>query len=113
MTSALFGITERAAQKILALAAAQNKPESILRLRVVGGGCSGLSYEFGFTESSALSSQDKVFEGFGAKVAVDPKALLYVAGSELDYEQTLMKSGFKIKNPNAASSCSCGESFSV
>ncbi len=107
----LLSITEKAAVKVRQIAEKQGKPVSALRIQVVGGGCSGLSYTFGFAET--LDPKDKLFEQHGIKVAVDPRTLLYIAGSELDYEQTLMKSGFKVKNPNATVSCSCGESFSV
>lgn len=107
----LLSISEKAADKIKQIAQKQGKPESALRIQVVGGGCSGLSYQFGFAEE--ISPKDKVFNEHGIKVAVDPRTLIYIAGSELDYEQTLMKSGFKVKNPNASVTCSCGESFSV
>ena len=107
----LLSITEKAAKKIKQIAAKQGKIDASLRIQVIGGGCSGLSYQFGFAEKS--DPKDKVFEQFGVKVAVDPRTLIYVAGSELDYEESLMKSGFKVKNPNATVSCSCGESFSV
>ena len=107
----LLEITEKAAEKIKAIAQKQNKLDSALRIQVVGGGCSGLSYQFGFADG--VSGTDKMFEQFGVKVVVDPKTLIYVAGSKLDYEQSLMKSGFKVKNPNATVSCSCGESFGV
>ena len=107
----LLAITEKAATKIKQIAQKQGKSEKPLRIQVVGGGCSGLSYQFGFAEE--VTPKDKVFEQFGVQVAVDPRTLIYIAGSELDYEQALMKSGFKVKNPNAAVSCSCGESFSV
>jgi len=107
----LLTISEKAAGKVKQIAAKQGKQEALLRIQVVGGGCSGLSYQFGFAD--AVSSQDKQFEKDGVKVVVDPKTLIYIAGSELDYEESLMKSGFRVKNPNAAVSCSCGESFSV
>ncbi len=107
----LLSITEKAATKVRQIAEKQGKPITALRIQVVGGGCSGLSYNFGFAE--ALDAKDKIFEQHGVKVAVDPRTLLYIAGSELDYETTLMKSGFKVKNPNATVSCSCGDSFSV
>ena len=107
----LLSITEKAAEKIKQIAQKQGKPENALRIQVVGGGCSGLSYQFGFADE--ISPKDKVMEQHGVKVALDARTLLYVAGSELDYEQGLMKSGFKVKNPNATVSCSCGESFSV
>ncbi len=107
----LLSITEKAANKVKQMAAKQNRAETAIRISVVGGGCSGLSYQFGFIDK--MEPKDKVFEEHGVKVAVDAKALLYIAGSQLDYEETLMKSGFKVKNPNATVSCSCGESFSV
>ena len=107
----LLSISEKAANKVKQMAAKQNRPEASIRLSVVGGGCSGLSYQFGFINETG--PKDKVFEEHGVKVVVDPKALLYIAGSQLDYEETIMKSGFKVKNPNATVSCSCGESFSV
>lgn len=107
----LLSITESAAGKIKQITAKSGKEGTPLRIQVVGGGCSGLSYQFGFAEE--VGSKDKLIEQNGVKVALDPRTLLYIAGSELDYEQSLMKSGFRVKNPNAAVSCSCGESFSV
>lgn len=107
----LLSISEKAANKIKQMALRQNKPEASIRISVVGGGCSGLSYQFGFVDKA--EPKDKIFEEHGVKAVVDPKALLYIAGSQLDYEETIMKSGFKVKNPNATVSCSCGESFSV
>ena len=107
----LLTITEKAAGKVKQIAAKQGKPESALRVKVVGGGCSGMSYQFGFADD--ISDSDKVFEQHGVKVAVDASSLIYISGSQLDYEESLMKSGFKVSNPNAVASCSCGESFSV
>lgn len=108
---ALLTVSEKAASKIRQIAEKQGKPQAALRIQVVGGGCSGLSYQFGFAES--VDAKDKVVEDRGVRIALDPRALLYIAGSELDYEQGLMKSGFKVINPNASVTCSCGESFSV
>ncbi|OGR80463.1 MAG: hypothetical protein A3I11_09050 [Elusimicrobia bacterium RIFCSPLOWO2_02_FULL_39_32] len=107
----LLAISENAANKVKQIAAKSGKESAALRIQVVGGGCSGLSYQFGFAD--AIAPTDKTFEEHGVKVVVDPRTLLYIAGSELDYEQSLAKSGFKVKNPNATVSCSCGESFSV
>ncbi len=108
---ALLNVSEKAANKVKQIAQKQGKADMALRISVVGGGCSGLSYQFGFADQ--IGAKDKVFEENGVKVAVDPRTLLYIAGSVLDYEESLMKSGFKVKNPNASVSCSCGESFSV
>ena len=81
-----------------------------LRMKVVGGGCSGFQYELGFDE---LRSDDRVIDQHGLKVFLDPRSILYLAGATLDYNDGLMESGFKIENPNANSTCGCGESFSV
>jgi iron-sulfur cluster assembly protein len=87
------------------------KAGGVLRLKVAAGGCSGMSYEFAIQD--APEPGDKVFETDGAKLAVDPKALFFVKGSVVDWHQTLMESAFKVTNPNATASCSCGTSFST
>lgn len=84
--------------------------EGVLRLGVLGGGCSGLSYQFKFDTKQRPT--DKVFEFDGVKVVVDPKSLLYLHGMTLDYKESLMQSGFVFGNPNAQKSCGCGTSFS-
>lgn len=104
-------ITERAAQKVLALAEREGKVGQTLRVGIQGGGCSGLSYTFAFIETP--EARDKTFEAYGAKVCVDPKSMLYLGGTVLEWTESLMKSGFVLKNPNEVKSCSCGESFSV
>ena len=81
-------------------------PSQLLRIKVVGGGCSGLRYELMMDEN--VSENDMVV----GCVVVDQKSALYLAGSSLEYIDTLMDSGFKILNPNATNSCGCGESFS-
>ena len=81
-----------------------------LRVAVVGGGCSGLQYKMDLQDGPA--NRDILVETAGVRVVVDPKSALYVTGSELDYLEAL-DGGFKVKNPNAATSCSCGESFSA
>ena len=87
-------------------------PESYLRLGIKGGGCSGFSYVLQF-EDSPPRERDVVFEEHGVKVIVDKKSLLYLNGSTLDWEKTLMRQGFKFVNPNEKSTCGCGESFTV
>lgn len=104
-------LTPKAAQKIQALAAGQGKSQPILRVKVGAGGCSGMSYQFEITDQ--LAADDIVFEGHGAKAVVDPRSDFFIGGSEVDYRETLMESGFKIQNPNAKTSCSCGTSFST
>ena len=106
----LVKLTESAARKVTALLSKQGRPDGVLRVAVVGGGCSGLQYKMDLQEAPA--NRDFLVESAGVKVVVDPKSALYVTGSELDYVDAL-EGGFKVKNPNAATSCSCGESFSA
>ena len=104
-------LTERAAQKIAQLAEKEGKPGQMLRVGIQGGGCSGLSYLFSFVTTA--EPRDKVFDAYGAKVVIDPKSMIYLGGTVLEWQESLMKSGFVLKNPNEVKSCSCGESFSV
>jgi iron-sulfur cluster assembly accessory protein len=106
----LIKLTENAAHKVSALLTRQGRPNGVLRVAVVGGGCSGLQYKMDLQDNPA--NRDILVESGGVRVVVDPKSALYVTGSELDYVSTL-DGGFKVKNPNAATSCSCGESFSA
>jgi iron-sulfur cluster assembly protein len=108
-----INVSERAAKKILELLATDGvSPEQGgLRVGVQGGGCSGLSYAMRL--DTQARDRDKVFEEFGARVFVDPKSLLYLNGTTLEYEETLMRQGFAFVNPNAARSCGCGSSFTA
>jgi len=103
-------ITDRAVEKIKQQLAAEKREGQGLRVKVVGGGCSGLQNKLDFDTSRA---GDKVFEKDGAKVLVDMKSLLYLNGTELDYKEGLMQSGFVLQNPNVKRSCGCGASFAV
>jgi len=105
-----INITDRAAARIKELLVGGKKEEQGLRVKVVGGGCSGLQYKMDFDFPKAT---DKIFEKDGAKVLVDLKSLLYLAGTELDYKDELMQSGFVFQNPNVKNSCGCGASFAV
>ena len=87
------------------------QPTEGLRLGVRGGGCSGVSYAIEFADK--IRGRDHVFDFDGLKVVVDPKSLIYLRGSILDYEVKLMQHGFKFRNPNEKSGCGCGESFTV
>lgn len=106
----LIKLTANAASKVSSLLTKQGRPSGVLRVAVVGGGCSGLQYKMDLQDAPA--SRDILVQTSGVKVVVDPKSALYVTGSELDYLDAL-DGGFKVKNPNAATSCSCGESFSA
>jgi len=105
-----ISLTDRAAARINELVAADNRAGQGLRVKVVGGGCSGLQYKVDF---DLPKGTDKVFEKDGAKVLVDMKSLLYLSGTELDYKDELMQSGFVFQNPNVKRSCGCGSSFTV
>ncbi len=107
----LIKVTASAAEKVSSLLTKQGRPNGVLRVAVVGGGCSGLQYKMDLQDSPA--NRDILVQSAGIKVVVDPKSALYVTGSELDYLDALQDGGFKVKNPNAATSCSCGESFSA
>jgi iron-sulfur cluster assembly accessory protein len=107
----LVKVTANAARKVSTLLQRQNRPNGVLRVAVIGGGCSGLQYKMDLQDAPA--NRDILVESAGIKVVVDPKSALYVTGSELDYVDALQDGGFKVKNPNAATSCSCGESFSA
>ena len=107
----LIKVTPSAAHKVSSLLQKQGRPNGVLRVAVVGGGCSGLQYKMDLQDQPA--NRDILVESGGVKVVVDPKSALYVTGSELDFIDALQDGGFKVKNPNAASSCSCGESFSA
>jgi iron-sulfur cluster assembly protein len=108
--AAAVNVTERAAAKINEMISAQNREGHGLRVKVVGGGCSGLQYKVDF---DLPKPTDKIFERDGAKVLVDMKSLLYLTGTELDYKEELMQSGFVFQNPNVKKACGCGASFVV
>jgi iron-sulfur cluster assembly protein len=103
-------VADKAAEKLCELMVAEKKDPAVygLRLGVQGGGCSGMTY---FMDFDTPRADDKIFENKGARVLVDPKSILYVSGSILEYSEGLMGSGFQIKNPNVKSSCGCGSSF--
>ncbi len=103
-------LTESAAARVGAIAAKQAKP-AILRLSVEGGGCSGFQYKFGLAD--AVEDDDSVAERDGVRLVVDPVSLDLVSGAAVDYVESLGGSAFKVTNPNAASGCGCGSSFSV
>src|ERR1043165_8024635 len=107
----LIKLTASAAGTVGSLLAKQGRPAGVLRVAVVGGGCSGLQYKMDLQDAPA--NRDILVESAGVRIVVDPKSALYVTGSELDYVDALQDGGFKVKNPNTATSCSCGESFSA
>lgn len=111
-----ISISERAAKRIEEIRQKDDIDENIpLRVGVVGGGCSGLTYELQFDENfdPNADTKDQVFEDSGLKIVVDMRSFLYLAGTQLDYSDGLDGKGFHFANPNASRTCSCGESFAV
>ena len=109
----MLQITESAANKLKSYFKTGLPDEgSSLRIKVVGGGCSGLRYELAF-DKNINNDIDHLVEEHDVRVIIDEKSALYMVGSVLDYADTLTDTGFKIVNPNAKNSCGCGESFNV
>lgn len=107
-------ISERAFRRIEEIRTEKSIPQdAFLKVGVVSGGCSGLTYNLDFENDITPTEQDQVFELHGMKVLVDMRSFLYLAGTELDYTSGLDGEGFHFHNPNANRTCSCGESFSV
>lgn len=107
-------VSEKAKVKVLQLrkeAEIVGKPEYFLRVGVVGGGCSGLSYKLDF--DNEVKPMDQVFEDNGVKIVTDLKSFLYLVNTELEFSDGLNGKGFYFNNPNASRSCGCGESFAV
>lgn len=112
ITSMAITLSERAACELKELITSQSKPNAALRVWVAGGGCSGLSYGMALDDGEPEDG-DQVFEDNGLKIFVDGLSLQYMSGSTVDYVEDMMGGGFKIENPNASSSCGCGNSFST
>lgn len=110
MAAAGITLTDNAVQKIRALVSDDTAADRGLRVKVVGGGCSGLSYKMDLDQKR---DGDRVFEREGARIIVDRKSYLYLNGTELDYADDLMHAGFNLRNPNVKRSCGCGASFGV
>lgn len=106
-----FSLTERAAQRIGAILAAEAQSNVKLRITVSGGGCSG--FQYGFDLDDRDEDGDIAVEREGAKVVIDGMSLMYMIGCELDYVEDLTGSYFKVSNPNATASCGCGNSFAI
>ena len=107
----IIRVTESAVNKIKELLAKEKKNDYALRMRVIVGGCAGLSYRMDFTNK--INKEDIIVEYDGIKIVVDPKSYIFLAGIILDYEDGLLNGGFKITNPNARGTCSCGQSFTA
>jgi iron-sulfur cluster assembly accessory protein len=110
-TQELVKLTARAAEKVKAIRAEEKIEENFgLRLKVMGGGCSGFSYDLFFDQPQ---DADQTFESQGVRMVSDQMSLMYLVGTEIDYVESVQGSGFKFTNPNVKSTCGCGSSFSV
>ncbi len=107
----MITLTDKAVEKVKEIIEQQEPRPAGLRIAIVGGGCSGFSYQMAFDTQS--NGTDRVLDYSGLKVFVDQASLLYLNGTEVDYVETFEGSGFKFNNPNVKSTCGCGSSFSV
>lgn len=103
-------LTEKAAQRVVKFLTKRGKGIG-LRVVVESAGCSGMAYKLEFVDGQ--NPEDQRFDSFGVKVIVDPKSLIYMDGTEIDYVREGLQEGFKFNNPNALEQCGCGESFSL
>jgi iron-sulfur cluster assembly protein len=104
-------LTDNAAKRVNAILTGEKKEGYFLRVSVVGGGCSGMSYNLSFDNQE--KEFDKIYESNGIKVVCDVKSWFYVKGTEIDFSDDLLSGGFKLNNPNANRTCGCGTSFSA
>ena len=108
----LIKVLPSAADRLTGLLTKQGRAENgALRVAVIGGGCSGLQYQMDLEDGPA--NRDIMVQSGGVRVVIDPKSALFVSGSELDFSEDLQAGGFKVSNPNAIVTCSCGESFAA
>jgi len=106
----MITVTDKAGTRIQRLTSASPTPVAGLRIKVTGGGCSGLQYKIELDEEK---KGDKIFEKGGGRVLVDRKSYLYLVDTVVDYSEALQNAGFQIQNPNVKTTCGCGESFTV
>jgi iron-sulfur cluster insertion protein len=107
----MITLTDKASEKVKEIQAAEGLAGQGLRLRVIGGGCSGFSYDLFFDDE--IGDMDETFESHGIPMYVDQMSLTYLTGTEIDYVEGLYGAGFKFNNPVAKSTCGCGSSFSA
>ena len=108
---AIMSLTEAAAARAQALMAASSKPVVALRVGVKNGGCAGMSYTMDFADK--IEPFDEVVEDKGVKIVIDPKALMFLLGTEMDFQANKLGASFVFNNPNQTGSCGCGESVSI
>ena len=111
MTKQIITLSDNAAQRIKEIMANTKEPSIGVRIGVKSGGCAGMSYVMEYAKSS--NSNDEVIEDKGVKVLIDPNAVMYLLGTEMDYKKDELSSTFVFKNPNETERCGCGESFKI
>ena len=111
MTKQIITLSDKAAQRIKEIMANTKDPSNGVRIGVKSGGCAGMSYIMEYAKSS--NSNDEVIEDKGVKVLIDPSAVMYLLGTEMDYKKEELSSTFVFKNPNETERCGCGESFKI
>jgi len=111
MTKQIITLSDNAAQRIKEIMSNTKDPSIGVRIGVKSGGCAGMSYVMEYAKSS--NSNDEVIEDKGVKVLIDPSAVMYLLGTEMDYKKEELSSTFVFKNPNETERCGCGESFKV
>ena len=111
MTKQIITLSDKAAQRIKEIMANTKKPSIGVRIGVKSGGCAGMSYVMEYAKSS--NSNDEIIEDKGVKVLIDPNAVMYLLGTEMDYKKEELSSTFVFKNPNETERCGCGESFKI
>ena len=107
----VVSLTDAAADRVKSIMARAETPIAGLRVGVKNGGCAGMSYTMEYADE--IRSQDEVVEDRGVKILIDPKAVLFLLGTEMDFETSKMSSGFTFRNPNQTSACGCGESVAI
>ena len=107
----VISIAPKAAMRLKAVMESEGKSNFALRMSVIGGGCSGMTYNMSFDDNQG--EFDKVYESEGIKIFCDLKSWLYLKGTNVDYSEDMLTGGFKINNPNASRTCGCGTSFSA
>lgn len=107
----LVRLSEAAANHLHGLLKKKEYSEGALKVSVVGGGCSGLQYQMELVPGAG--PKDILVESRGVRISVDPKSAVFISGSEVDFSTDLLKGGFRVTNPNARATCSCGDSFST
>ena len=112
-TDTPISVSDAAAGKISQLLSEENKLSAGLRVFVQGGGCSGFQYGLMIEESVGDAEADEIFKSNGVKIFVDPISVRYLSGAQVDFVDNLTGGGFTIKNPNAKTTCGCGQSFGV